>query len=187
MGSQIAKLTGPTDSLEWVSWHPGIPALLGGDRAGMMWLWNAQTAKCAKVYSGHQGPVTCGGFKSDGSIIWSASEDTSLRIWSPRTAQTTTTLHGVTFHHEPIINGCCSPNGMLLATGDISGIVKVVRFEDGKILGQLDTGANTIEAVWFSPDNNWIAIASMGGAVTVWSCVNLKIRHAMSHPEGVPA
>jgi WD40 repeat protein len=186
-GTRVATLSGPSDSIEWRSWHPSIPALLGGDRNGLTWLWNAKTGKCAKVYSQHQGPVTAGGFRPDGSEIWSVGEDAVLRVWSPRTAQPTATVHGHNFHRNPICAGACSPSGALAATGDVKGVVIVVRFGEVKVLGSLDAGKNSVECIAFAPGNKWIAVASMGGAATVWSPIDFKLRHAMTHPAGVIA
>jgi WD40 repeat protein len=73
----------------------------------------------------------------------------------------------------------------LIATGDATGIVKVVRFDDGRVLGQLDAGEKSIESVIFSTDSKWIAVASMGGTVTIWSAVDMKMRHALQHPGGI--
>ncbi|OHS99364.1 WD repeat protein [Tritrichomonas foetus] len=184
-GHEISRLTGPTEGIEWVNWHPSLPAVLCGDSAGMIWLFSAKIGKCVKVYSSHVGPVTCGGFRSDGSEIWSAGEDMHLRIWAPKSGQATTTLSGLQWHHEPIITGCNNRNGAIIATGDMSGIVKLMRCDTGKIIGQLDTGENSVEKVEFSYDDNYIAVASMGGAVTIWSPNDLKNRHALQHPGGV--
>ena len=184
-GEKIAALTGPTDSIEWLGWHPSLPAVLAGDRAGLTWLWNARTGKCAKVYSNHQGPVTAGGFRPNGAEIWTAGEDMILRVWSPKTGQPTLSVKGVMFHQEPITTGSTSPNGAVIATGDMSGIVKLTKFDDGRGLGQLDAGENSIEGVMFSPDGRWIAVASMGGAATVWNPNDLKMRCALTHPAGV--
>lgn len=183
-GKLITTISGPA-SIEWIQFHPSLPALLVGDKAGMTWMFNAQTAKCAKVYSCHVGPVTCGGFRSDGSEMWTAGEDMILRIWAIRSGQTTNHQHGIGFHSVPILAGACNPNGALIATGDESGIVKVTRFDDVKVLGSIDAGNNTIEAITFSPDNKFIAVASMGGTASIWNAIDFTMRQTLAHPAGV--
>ena len=184
-GQKLAELTGPTDSINWINFHPSLPAVLAGDNTGMVWFWNAKTGKCAKVYVGHSMPSTCGSFRADGSEIWTASEDQTLRIWAPRTGATTHTLSGIQFHQAPITVGESSPTGILVATGDITGIVKIARFDDVKILGQVDAGENSVEAIHFSPDQKWIGVASMGGTLSIWDANEFKMRHALLHPAGV--
>jgi ribosome assembly protein SQT1 len=184
-GKKLAELTGPTDSINWINFHPTLPACLAGDNTGMVWFWNAKTGKCAKVYVGHSMPTTCGSFRADGSEIWTASEDKTLRIWGPRTGATTHILNDITFHQAPITAGASSPTGILVATGDLTGIVKIARFDDVKILGQIDSGENSVEAVQFSPDTAWIGIASMGGTLSIWDANEFKMRHALLHPAGV--
>lgn len=186
-GEMIYKLTGPTESIEWLAWHPQMPAVLAGDRAGFMWLYSAVKGKCVKVYSQHGGAVTCGGFRApEGKEIWSAGEDMRLKTWAVVSGQATSQISGILFHSEPIIAGGCSPNGQLIATGDISGIVKISKFGGPQLQqANLDNGDNSIEAIAFSPDSKLIAVASMGGAATIWNPNDSQLRHALKHPAGV--
>jgi WD40 repeat protein len=52
------------------------------------------------MFVGHAGPVTCGGFSPDGKLILTASEDATLRVWNPKTAQA-----------KHVIQGTCFPRG----------------------------------------------------------------------------
>lgn len=40
--------------------------MLAGSEDVTAWLWNADTAQCMAVLSGHSGAVTCGDFTPDG-------------------------------------------------------------------------------------------------------------------------
>jgi WD40 repeat protein len=75
--SQIAQLTGPQDSIEWISKHATLAAV---DRTGFSWLWNANLGKCSKVYAQAADPVTGGGFQATGSLICTAGDDWALKI-----------------------------------------------------------------------------------------------------------
>ncbi|EAY14922.1 WD repeat protein, putative [Trichomonas vaginalis G3] len=184
-GKLLADCIGPTKEIRWLNFHPSLPACLAGDEDGMAWFWNAKTGKCAKVYVGHSDVNSCGSFRADGSEIWTASYDGSLRVWSPRTGQTTAKLEGIQFHQDQITTGQSSPTGILVATGDASGVVYVSRFDDVKILGKIDTGANEILGIRFSPDCAWIAIASFGGNLIICDSNEFKIRHVLEHPDCV--
>ncbi len=46
------------------------------------------------MFVGHAGPVTCGGFSPDGKLILTASEDATLRVWNPKTAQPKHVIQG---------------------------------------------------------------------------------------------
>lgn len=184
-GKPLADLIGPTKEIRWINFHPSLPACLAGDEDGMAWFWNAKTGKCAKVYVGHSDVNSCGSFRADGSEIWTASYDCSLRVWSPRTGQTTAKLEGITFHQEQITAGSSSPTGILVATGDANGVVFVSRFDDVKILGKIDTGNNEVLSIQFSPDCAWIAIASFGCTLSICDSNEFKIRHVLEHPDRV--
>lgn len=184
-GKQIATLSGPTDSVEWINFHSVLPAILVGDRAGFMWFFNAKTAKCAKVYSQHNGPVACGGFRPGATEIWSAGEDMTVKIWGVRTGVANITVSGLGFHENPITTGNIVPNGALIATGDEAGVVMVTAFDNGKIIGKIDAGEGSIESILFSPDGKYIAVGSMIGTATIWNSTNFEKRQTLEHPAGV--
>ena len=199
-GSFISKLIGPPKDTQiiWFSWHPSpkLPAVVAGDGAGSMWMWNARTGKCVKVYCGHVGPVIAGGFKPDATEMWSVGDDASLHVWTPKTGEITITVrdnvtdldrdgHKIDFHRRPITCGSISPNGTLFITGDEAGIVKLVRSDYGKVLGQLDAGVRKIMDVQFSSDSQMLAVASRNCSASVWSHMEgdrYKMRHALIHP-----
>lgn len=54
--------------VQWVKWHPRGHVLLAGSEDVTAWLWNADTAACMAVLSGHSGAVTCGDFTPDGKL-----------------------------------------------------------------------------------------------------------------------
>lgn len=175
----------PQEGVEWISWHPTLPAILVGDAAGLIWLFNAKTAKCAKVYSCHAGSVTCGGFRPDGSKLWSGSDDEIVKIWAAKSGEAIQTVHFIHATHAPIISGDCSPNGALIVVGDSEGRTKIVRIDDGKVLGVLECGKESIEDVKFSPDSLWVAAAGMNSCVTIWNTNTFIMRLALQHPSGV--
>lgn len=74
---------------QWVKWHPRGHLVLAGSDDMTAWLWNADTAACMAVFSGHSGPVTCGDFSPDGmfcfllapfNCLWSRSP-TRLKVF----------------------------------------------------------------------------------------------------------
>ena len=204
-GSFISKLIGPPKNtrITWFSWHPSpkLPAVVAGDGDGSMWMWNARTGKCVKAYSGHVGPVIVGGFKPDATEMWSAGDDAVLHVWTPKTGEVTITVRDnvtdldregrkIDFHRTPITCGAVSPNGTLFATGDEAGIVKLVRSDYGRVLGQLDAGTRKIMDVQFSPDSQIIAVASRNCSASIWVHMEsdrYKMRHALIHPGPVVA
>lgn len=72
------------DSLVYLSIHPSSSSqptslhppnnkkgnvLIAGSKDGTIWMWLAHTGHCVHVLTGHEGPVTCGLFTSDGKAI----------------------------------------------------------------------------------------------------------------------
>lgn len=51
-----------------MEWHSRGHLVLAGSEDFTAWLWNADSAACMAVFSGHNGALTCGGFTPDGTI-----------------------------------------------------------------------------------------------------------------------
>lgn len=56
-----------------MEWHSRGHLVLAGSEDFTAWLWNADSAACMAVFSGHNGTVTCGGFTPDGTICSSCN------------------------------------------------------------------------------------------------------------------
>ncbi|MBO2465181.1 WD40 repeat domain-containing serine/threonine protein kinase [Actinomadura violacea] len=64
--------------------------------------------------TGHTGPVTAVAYAPDGSLVATASEDETARIWDTATGTSVATLTG---HHDFVWSVAFGPDGKTLATG----------------------------------------------------------------------
>lgn len=48
-GALLQTLEGPSDSVEWLTWHPKGDVVLAGSEDFTMWMWLAQSGQCMQV------------------------------------------------------------------------------------------------------------------------------------------
>lgn len=174
-------LTGPGDTVHFLTWHPRGPILLAGSSDHVAYMWNALKAKFLMAFAGHEGPVTCGAFTSDGKQVVTASQDTSLRVWNPSTGQVLvriqTGLAGLrsAFHSSQILCLAVGPvdtmGEKLVATGCDNGDVFISHRESGHVVAQLPRHDGSVECVAFSPPSIaqvMLVTAGSDGVVRVW-------------------
>lgn len=174
-------LTGPGDTVHFLTWHPRGPILLAGSGDHVAYMWNALKSKFLMAFAGHEGPVTCGAFTSDGKQVVTGSQDTSLRVWNPSTGQVLvriqTGLAGLrsAFHSSQILCLAVGPADTmadrLIATGCDNGDVFISHRETGHVLTQLPRHNGSVECVEFSPSSISQVMLVTGGSdgiVRVW-------------------
>ena len=74
-----------------------------------------------------------------------------------------------TGHNTKIKKMAVSPDGKYLATGDISGFVKLWDLKKKELLMDLDKENDVVYSVDFSPDSTRAAAGYFGGTVKIWS------------------
>lgn len=50
-------------------------------------MWNGNNGQYMQSFYGHEKALTAGQFSPNGKFIVSVSEDASLRVWNPKTAE----------------------------------------------------------------------------------------------------
>ncbi|MEM7759907.1 MAG: NB-ARC domain-containing protein [Cyanobacteria bacterium P01_A01_bin.40] len=87
---------------------------------------------------------------------------------------------------ESVLAVALSPDGQLLATGDIDGQIRLWQMLKGKLLLTFKGHDNWVRSVAFSPDSHTLASASYDKTVKLWDCRNGKsIGTYIGHSHGV--
>ena len=82
---------------------------------------NSSEDKPILTYDGHTSNVTAVGFQKDLKWLYSGSEDGTVRIWDPRSNNSTRTYDC----NAPVNTVALSPNQAELITGDQNGFMKI--------------------------------------------------------------
>ena len=128
----------------------------------------AQTELLATL-NGHTGSVNAVAFNPDGSLIATASSDSTARLWDPATGDERATLRG---HTDVVTDVAFSPDGTLLATASRDGTAKLWDVATIQELAML-VHTGPVTSVAFDPDGAFLATAGSDNTATLWTVVTL--------------
>ncbi len=117
---------------------------------------------------GHTGPVTALAWSPDGMHISSASNDTTVQVWSRVSANSLYIYRG---HSNAVTALAWSPDGEYIASADFEGKLQVWYAADGKHVYTYQS-LYTVTSVTWSPDSRRTAFADNHGRVQVRDAVD---------------
>ena len=139
-----------------------------------------QNASFMQMFAGHTGAVTAGRFSPDGKSLLTVSEDSSLRVWNPKTGTTVHTVSEPAFHSDAVVSLAAYGKRQLCATGGLDGAVCIVQYGNGRILQKLTGHTDSVECLEWADSSaerpvaayatTWLASGSVDGNARVWNC-----------------
>ncbi len=171
--------TGARYNVRGVAFSPNGTLLASADADGTARLWNPATGQAigpplpveTRQVSGvrnlsFEPDVTGVAFSPNGTLLATAADDGTVRLWNPATGQAI----GPSLAASPggSLNGVAfSPNGTLLATAGADGTVRLWNPATGQAIGpSLAAGpGGSLNGVAFSPNGKFLATAGADGTV----------------------
>lgn len=183
-GNHVVDLEGP-EEITWIQWHPKGNVVLCGSVESTVWMFKVPSGECMNVFAGHTAPVSCGTFTHDGKKIVTGSEDGSMIVWDPVTAQPLVKLTSDDgrFHQEAVTSLAISFDNRVITTGSADGTSRVVLLANGNILASLEGHSDSIETISYCQTMNFVATGSVDGRVNLWDLTNFKLRSTLSHED----
>ena len=125
------------------------------------------TAKHPPLYveTGHWEDVECAAFSFDGQVLATGGKDFQIKLWDIPTGQEVRTLVG---HLKEVAALAFSPDGKLLASvGEKEERIRIWNLATGVELKSFS--GPTQARILFSPDNQFLAVASAEGSIRLWN------------------
>ncbi|RME81065.1 MAG: WD40 repeat domain-containing protein [Caldilineae bacterium] len=119
-----------------------------------------------RVFPAHESYVLGLRFTADSRALVSAGMDNVVKVWSVSDWALQREFRG----HANSVNGfALTGDESLLVTGSSDKTVKVWSFREGKLLRTLQDRKQVVAAVDVARDGRWLAAASYGGRLALWS------------------
>ncbi|KAH6883935.1 putative wd40 protein [Thelonectria olida] len=121
--------------------------------------------QCQQILEGHKRSVQSVAFSPDGTLMATASDDRTVRLWRSNDGACMQELKG---HEDSVTSVAFSPDGTLVASASLDRIVRLWRSNDGACVRELKGHEDSVRSVAFSPDGMLVASASVDRMVRLW-------------------
>lgn len=189
-GTQVAIAEDLGDAVNYLFWHPRGNMLFAGGADSQSAMWNDRGV-CLQLFAGHAGEVSCGCLTLDGKLLATGSEDTTVKVFAPKTAEMTAQfgnrIQGMhTLPPHPVRSVAAhGRNADIVLAGYDDGKIALLGIAAKKVLQVLDTShTQAVETIAFSTVLPYYATCCADGTLTIWDVENNKARHHVSQKEG---
>lgn len=181
-----ADLTGHTDGVASVAWHPDGGLLASASKDNTIRIWDSESQQHVATLVGHTNRVRGIAWRADGSQLASASYDNSIRLWKidanrplPSTIEASDVLSN---DEEDAFTVAWSPDGQWLASAGRGGALRLwnVHTLENVITLPPNPAAGEINKVAWNPAGTHLALAVDEGAVHIWSLADMLSDPAQS-------
>ncbi|OQW91551.1 MAG: hypothetical protein BWK78_04320 [Thiotrichaceae bacterium IS1] len=181
-GDNTKVLRGHQDKVFTVSFL-NDHSLMSGSADSSLRLWDVANGVTMRVLQGHTASVT--GLVTAGARVLSSSVDTTIKQWD------TTLPYQHTFNlTESPTATAIAPDGQRIAVGFENGSLELRKLPTGELIATQEKVHNRdIQRLAFSPDNHWLASASLDTTAKLWQVQGdkLTLSTPIEHKDGVNA
>ena len=150
-------------------------------RPGTVRLWDVASGSERALLHGHEADLSCCTFSPDGSLLMTASEDTTARLWDVVSGNELAVLRG----HDDTVRWCAfSPDGSVLATASNDGTARLWDAASGSERSVLRGHRDFSRCCTFSPDGRMLATASGDGTARLWDVASGNERAVLRGHDG---
>lgn len=171
-GEAIRRFEGDSAVYDVALSKTGFTALSGGPD-GVITLWNAQSGDALIRFgaegNGHTSEVWSIAYTPDEQGFVSASDDSSLILWSFETAQPVRRYVG---HSSRVTSVSIRPDGKAMASGSEDNAIIIWDMATGGITQRFSGHTSLVYGVTYSPDGEHLLSASWDDTLRLWDLEN---------------
>ncbi|KAJ5337057.1 G-protein beta WD- 40 repeats containing protein [Penicillium brevicompactum] len=129
-----------------------------------------------KTLIGHIGPVTAVAFSADGQQIASGSDDTTIKLWNPRTGDLEKCLSG---HSSQITAISFSSDGKQIVSGAHDHTIKIWDTATANVQKTLVGHSGPVTALAISLDGKLLAFGSFDKTTKLWDTATTELQQTL--------
>ncbi len=182
-GKAIKTLNGHQDKVFSLNFIQNGRYLVSGSADSTLRIWDVDSGVTVKVLEGHTGFVN--DIDYDGTYIYSASNDRSVKKWDTHLAR-----QYYLDLAKPATATTIAPLGDKIAIGFENGSLELRTLPEGQLLATQETPhERDVQRIAFSPNSQFMASASLDQTAKIWKIENnqLDLFGTISHQAGVNA
>lgn len=145
-------------------------------------MWNLWNGSLLRKFDGHTGRVTCLNLSVDVSFAVSGSEDKTVRLWKPITAECVRVFAG---HEEVITQVSISVDATRIVSADRAGVIKVWDLDTGECLRTIQAHSANISGLHLMVSGKFAVSGSWDKTVKVWNLTDGSCLMTFEHDDWV--
>ena len=175
-GNEKHTLRGHQGWVETVAISPDDQIVATGGMDQTIRFWDANSGADKGKLEGHDGGVLAVAFSPDGKSLASAGYDMTIRIWDVANQK----LVGTLGKHSSVIWALAFSRDGVLASGSSDTTAKLWNVAQKKEITVLPTSdRKPIQALAYSPDGKWVALAKVDKTVQVCAAKTGNLLHVL--------
>jgi WD40 repeat protein/serine/threonine protein kinase len=162
--------------------RPDGKAIATVTAGGGVWLWDASTTRSIAHAKGHDAGTRFElFFNPAGTVLYSAGEDATLRLWNGATLEPIGPAIKMTAWIRSL---AISPDGSSIAAGDQHGRIGFWDARTGKPLAPVAVQQQSVTAIAYNPDGTRLAMGDAAGDVQIWDAARFRRIGDPMHHQG---
>jgi len=182
-GETVYELKGHTNTVDAVAFLDDTHLISGGWDAQII-LWDLQTGKSLRTFTGHEDKVYKLSVSPDHTQLLSASADGSVRLWTIETGELVRTYNVPDADSATNdVNGVAfAPDGKTFVSGGSDKAVHIWDATSDRLIMTLQGHTESVNETIYSPDGTQIASSSWDDSVRLWDpTTGTEVRRITGH------